>query len=310
MPTPLQATASPTSTATLNVPTIIPANTIQSTPVPWHFVVSITGDESDLLRSTTGIALDAQNNAYVIDAPAERIQKFDSQGNFVLKWGSPGEGEGQFDFNGWASLTVDHEGNVYTTEQGNYRVQKFDANGNFLQTFGSFGSDDGRFSRPFGITVDPQGYIYVGDMGRRNIQKFDSQGRFVATWTGPADGERFSGPRHMASDKEGNIYVADTRTVRKLDGEGQLLLTLDSCGEHSKINPPAVAVDDAGNIYFSDEASSYICKFNSEGNFLIQYGNVGVEDGEILRPYCIATDAKGRIYVTDSQRRVQIFQQT
>lgn len=165
MPTPLQATATPTSTATLNVPTIIPTNTIQSTPVPWHFVVSITGDESDPLRSTTGIALDAQNNVYVIDAPAERVQKFDSQGNFVLKWGSPGEGEGQFDFNGWASLTVDHEGNLYTTEQGNHRVQKFDANGNFLQTFGSLGSDDGRFLRPFGITVDPQGYIYVGDMG-------------------------------------------------------------------------------------------------------------------------------------------------
>jgi tripartite motif-containing protein 71 len=35
-----------------------------------------------------GVAVDASGNVYVADSENHRIQKFDSSGNFLAKWGS------------------------------------------------------------------------------------------------------------------------------------------------------------------------------------------------------------------------------
>ena len=63
------------------------------------------------------------------------MQKFDSEGNFITKWGTPGSGDGQFTRPG--DIAVDSEGNTYVTDQGNNRVQKFDSEGNFITKWGS-----------------------------------------------------------------------------------------------------------------------------------------------------------------------------
>ena len=52
-----------------------------------------------------------------------RIQKFDSSGNFITKWGSNGSGDGQF--NGPQGVAVDGSGNVYVVDAYNHRIQKF-----------------------------------------------------------------------------------------------------------------------------------------------------------------------------------------
>ena len=43
-----------------------------------------------------GIAVDSEDNVYVADTSNHRIQKFDSNGNFITKWGSEGTGNGEF----------------------------------------------------------------------------------------------------------------------------------------------------------------------------------------------------------------------
>jgi DNA-binding beta-propeller fold protein YncE len=78
--------------------------------------------------------VDSSGNVYVSDYSNKRIQKFDSSGNFLLKWGSEGAGDGQFTLP--LGVAVDSSDNVYVTDGsaagvGN-RVQKFDSSGNFL----------------------------------------------------------------------------------------------------------------------------------------------------------------------------------
>ena len=73
-----------------------------------------------------------------------RIQKFDTNGSFIMKWGSFGSGVGQFQFP--ISVAVDTSDYVYVLDI--YRVQKFDTNGNFMTRWGSRGSDDGQFWDP------------------------------------------------------------------------------------------------------------------------------------------------------------------
>ncbi len=55
------------------------------------------------------------------DTGNHRVQKFDSNGTFLTKWGSNGSGDGQFQGSG--GITVDSTGNIYVAD-GN-RIQKF-----------------------------------------------------------------------------------------------------------------------------------------------------------------------------------------
>lgn len=77
------------------------------------------------------VAVDTSGNMYVTDYNS-RVQKFDPNGNFLMKWGSPGSDDGEFAANSHMSIAVDISGNVYVSDAGNYRIQKFDANGKFL----------------------------------------------------------------------------------------------------------------------------------------------------------------------------------
>ena len=72
---------------------------------------------------------------YVADTNSHRIQKFDSSGNFILKWGSFGNGNGQF--NAPEGITRDSANNIYIADTQNHRIQKFDSSGNFILKWGS-----------------------------------------------------------------------------------------------------------------------------------------------------------------------------
>lgn len=91
-------------------------------------------------------------NVYVADTWNHRVQKFDSDGNFLLKWGTKGYGDGQFHYP--RGIAVDGLGNVYVVDAGNYRIQKFDSEGNFLAKWGTRGKGDGEFEALRDIAVD------------------------------------------------------------------------------------------------------------------------------------------------------------
>ena len=82
-----------------------------------------------------GVAVDSSGNVYVADTNNNRIQKFDSSGTFITKWGSSGTGDGQFEYP--TGIAVDSSGNVYVADTDNHRIQKFDSNGTFLTKWGS-----------------------------------------------------------------------------------------------------------------------------------------------------------------------------
>ena len=59
----------------------------------------------------------------MVDQLRNLVQKFTSDGVFVLKWGMPGGGDGQF--NRAEDCDVDSMGNVFVTDVSNSRIQKF-----------------------------------------------------------------------------------------------------------------------------------------------------------------------------------------
>ena len=104
------------------------------------------------------------------DEGNNRIQKFDTRGSFLTKWGREGNGPGQFKAP-WG-VTCDALGNVYVVDQGNHRIQKFDGNGTFLCAWGNRGKTEGQLNFPSGVAVDKEGAVYVVDSGNHRVIKY------------------------------------------------------------------------------------------------------------------------------------------
>ena len=141
---------------------------------------------------------------------SKRIQKFDSSGNFITKWGSWGEGEGQFKNAG--GIAFDGPGNVYVVDMGNARVQKFSSEGTFLSAWST--NDEPSACRR--IAIDGSGNIYLACAHYvypdtfPSIKKFDSTGVLLAQLDSKGSGDgQLSSLGGIALDGLGNLYVVD-----------------------------------------------------------------------------------------------------
>src|SRR4029453_15017809 len=100
-------------------------------------------------------AIDSQGNFYVADLLNARVQKFDPNWKFLLKWGAAGEGDGQFAAP--VSIVVDSQDRVYVYDNST-RIQVFDTNGKFLGQWNGPGNGDTPFEGVIaGLAMDTQG---------------------------------------------------------------------------------------------------------------------------------------------------------
>jgi tripartite motif-containing protein 71 len=212
-----------------------------------------------------GIAVDTHGTVYVSDY-YDRIQAFDSNGQFLLQWGSHGSGDGQFSFP--TGMAVDRQGRVYVGDAENYRIQAFTRSGSFLLKWGRQGSGDGEFLSPSGIAVNGHDEIVVGDADNGRIQVFDPTGRFLRSWGSPAaSAVQPEGPPGLAIDASGSVYVSRNNSdrIEKFDPNGQLLTVWGSTGggDGQFIYPMGVAVDLADDVYVVDVIGGRIQKFRT-----------------------------------------------
>lgn len=237
---------------------------------------------------------------------------------FLVKWGTEGEGDGQFEFP--IGVAVDKAGNVYVADASNDRIQKFSSHGAFLDKWGSQGEGDGQFSWPTNVAVDSKSNVYVVDTGNYRIQKFSPEGAFLAKWgaQGSGDGqfEFFSAENGahgaVTADTEGNVYVADTENhrIQSFSPEGTFLAKWGTLGDRDGQfkYPVGVTVDLKGNVYVTDKGNSRVQKFTPQGAFLAAWGSWGEGDGKFNEPRGVAVDVSGNVYVADSfNDRIQKF---
>jgi DNA-binding beta-propeller fold protein YncE len=275
------------------------------------------GEGDGQFSNAWGVAVDESGNIYVTDTGNDRVQKFNSSGQFIAKWGSRGSENGQFDAP--RGIAVDGVGNVYVTDSYNNRIQKFSSTGTYLTQWGNKGSGNGQFKEPFGVAVDGSGNVYVADSDNHRVQKFSSLGVFQAKWgiwsLGHNDSNipDFGSPCGIAVNIDGNVYVLDTgnRRIQKFDGNSSeyygKAIPLAKWGTQGsgdgQFNAPfGVAVDGSGNVYVADTDNDRVQKFKAK------CGSRGSGKGQFMKPSGIAIDRTGSIYVVDNKNnRIQKF---
>jgi RHS repeat-associated protein len=81
------------------------------------------GSRNGEFKEPTGIAVDEDNNLWVVDTGNNRVEEFTPEGKYYLKSGTTGVKEGQFTKPTGIALT--YSGTPFIVDSGNDRVQKF-----------------------------------------------------------------------------------------------------------------------------------------------------------------------------------------
>ena len=119
------------------------------------------------------IAFGPNDELYVADGYGNsRVVKYDSKGNFVKTWGTPGSAPGEFDL--VHSIAVDSQGRVYASDRENNRIQIFDADGNLLKMWTHLGATQNIF-----ITPDDQVWVITHRDNVENITYDTLAGRIM-----------------------------------------------------------------------------------------------------------------------------------
>jgi peptidylamidoglycolate lyase len=134
----------------------------------------VFGENKNEFNIPHGLDLDNYGNVYVADRENNKIQKFDSLGNFIAEWKN--EMTGQLysvnvnnDYN--YLLGIDYIGFENLAPVGS-DIIKFDLDLNLKLKFGRSRNYKGPKARYHDIQVDNKGNIYVGDILNNTIQKF------------------------------------------------------------------------------------------------------------------------------------------
>lgn len=150
-----------------------------------------------------------QGRVYVADRYNDRIQVFNSQGEFQEAWTDIG--------NPWG-LAVSPEGYIYMTDGANERIIKFELDGTIVGSYeAGGGTAQGQLRAAHGIAVGPQEELFVTEVMNWRVQKFQQRWQ-MGDWERLATNGDAS-HRHEAAfiEVNGKFYAMGGRNIHGVD---------------------------------------------------------------------------------------------
>ena len=261
-------------------------------------------NEGGRMGKPWGIAFGKDGMWAVTDDSNHCVWIFDREDQLVRKFGSSGTGNGQFSCP--YGVAFDANNHLYVTDHINHRVQKFDITGTYLFQFGSQGSGNGQLMHPLGIIVH-DGRIYVGEFNNHRISEFQLDGQFSHT----IGSGHLKHPWYIAVNSNDQLLVANYGhhciSIFTLDGNYVGKFGTQGTGRGQLSSPVGIATDMYGFILVTENGNHRVSIFDKEGAFVHCFGSNGSGQGQFSSPQDIAISPTGDIYISDSNKRIQIF---
>ncbi len=291
-----------------------------------------------------GVIVDAGGNLYIADTSDKRIRKVNPAGTITTV---AGDGSYGFSGDGGAATSAelsspegmaeDASGNLYITDTGNQRIRKVSASGTITTAVGGAINDGGPgvfglLNQPAGVARDSAGNTYIADSGNNRVRLVAvDEAITTVAGTGAAgssgDGgtaadAQLNSPQGVAVDSSGNVYIADTNSlrVRKVDksgtittvaGDGNCCFGGDGglATSAQLLYPAGVAADASGNLFIADTDNNRVRKVSAAGVITTvagdgTYGYSGdggaATGAELGYPSGVAVDSAGNLYIADT----------
>jgi sugar lactone lactonase YvrE len=272
--------------------------------------VGASGSDPGQFKMPRGLGFDAGGNLYVADAGNNRIQKFASNGQFLLQFGIARAASEDLSE---PSCVVVHAGVVFVCDTEHHNVKRFSPTGVYQGQWGVEGSGPGQFEEPFDIAFDADGYAYVVDFSNSRVQKFDASFEHVLDIgnTGPTD-TRLDAPTAIAIGTDTRLYVTidlgDTIKVYDTDGSFVRSVGAQGTGPGQFNFPRDLALDADGNVYVADTDNDRLQKLDA--GLQPVWTLVDALLGRLVDPVAIAQSTTQGILVSDTvgdQARIAFF---
>jgi sugar lactone lactonase YvrE len=290
-----------------------------------------------------GLALDASGNLFIADKGNNQIRKVTPAGVVSTVSGTLLAGSANAtkigdaaSYNGPTGVVVDALGNIFVADFGNHTIRKIATTGAvtlFAGVSGSSGNNNAiipatattkainpRFNNPAGLAIDATGNLYVADYSNNLIRRISAIDGSISTIAGKSVGNvdgvgtaaSLNGPRAIAIDAAGSLYVADANnhSIRKIDLTGAVTTIAgngkagnnDGTGKAASFSHPSgITIDNAGNLFVADAGNNLVRKITPAG---VVTSVAGSGYYSLVTPFngpsAVAADNAGNVYIANT----------
>jgi len=229
-------------------------------------------------------------------------------------------------------LAVDSAGNLYIADAANHRVRMVAPDGTISTIAGNghpgFGGDNGpaaaaQLNQPYDVALDPAGNLYIADFGNQRVRRIGGDGN-IATVAGSgtngsngdgglATSALLLGPRNVALDAAGNLYISEFygHRVRMVSPAG-IIGTVAGIGiagfsgdggpasAAQLAYPAGLALDSARNLYIVDSLNVRIRKVAAGSGTISSVCSQQSFGQPYVQLSGIAADPAGDLFIPDS----------
>jgi sugar lactone lactonase YvrE len=292
------------------------------------------------------VAVDANGNIYIADYGNSCVRRINSTSGIVTTVAGTGttgfSGDGglatQALLNSPSGVLIGADGNLIISDTYNQRIRKVDLSTGIITTIagsGTFGFHDdaallAQLNVPQGLAKDAAGNIFFSEYVNRRIRKITGTTVTTVAGNGGFDGEgglatdaSLNGPRGVALDADGNIFITDSFNdrIRKVDKSTGNISTVAGDGAHeysgdgglatnAGLNwPTGIIFDKDGNLFFTDAGNHVVRKIEKTSGLITTVagngsngfgGDLGpATNASFTNPTGLAFDSLGNLFIAD-----------
>lgn len=266
------------------------------------------GNKPLQFKEPQGISVDPSGYLYIADTGNERIQKLNSEGQFITEIGGYGWEREQFDTP--LDVCAKNGLDVFVADFQNHRIERYDKDLHYLASFSTSEEwpENLQFGFPKAVDLSPQGELFCLDGENQRILKLDVLGEpQISFGDFDAGAGQLALPQRMMISQDGKVFVSDAgkNCIVVFDIHSNYLY---SVGNDMLEMPMGMTATPDGFLLVADSHKKQIWIFHTSGQWITACGPQIGKLCTLHEPVDVAV-WKDRLYVLDKkQHAIVLFQ--